>query len=289
MVRAAVSPRCGRPPVLGTRQSLLRVGRTVGWRTEKGVKLAIISDVHGNLEALETVLDDIAKRGIPLESTLSLGDMVGYGPNPRECLRKAMELKLTLMGNHEEALLYYPEDFNEKARQAIDWTKEQLNAPDQDRELNYKLWNFLDSMPRSAPLSRQATLVHASPRMPTREYVMPRDITNPDRMRAIFAHQKTPVCFCGHTHFPGVFSEKLTFQSPKELDNRYVVGKEMVLINVGSVGQPRDGDPRACYVTYDGETIEYHRLEYNLATTQKKIAQIEALPNFLAARLAKGR
>ncbi len=253
------------------------------------MKLAIISDIHGNIEALTAVLKDIEARGILDKDIVCLGDVVGYGPNPRECLKKAMDFRLTLMGNHEEALLFYPEDFNEKARQAIDWTKEQINSEAEGRDIKFELWNFLDSMARSAPLTKKITVVHASPRQPTREYVMPKDVEDEGRMKAIFGHQMTPLCFCGHTHFAGVFCEDITFQTPLQLGFTYEMDESKALINVGSVGQPRDGDPRSSYVTLEDGRIDFHRVEYDFTETQKKIAKIEALPNFLAARLAKGR
>jgi diadenosine tetraphosphatase ApaH/serine/threonine PP2A family protein phosphatase len=251
--------------------------------------IAIVSDIHGNLEALEAVLLDIEEKGLSDPDIYCLGDVIGYGPNPRECLQRAMGFRACLLGNHEEALLTHPDDFNEKARQAIDWTRDQLNDPEADREINYGFWNFLGSLPRSLALDERVHLVHASPRQPTREYVMPRDIKDVEKMKAIFAHQTTSVCFCGHTHYPGIFGEDLTFVSPHQDGNRFELDERRVLINVGSVGQPRDGDPRACYVTFEGSVLEYHRVPYDFVATQRKIARTEALPNFLAARLAKGR
>jgi diadenosine tetraphosphatase ApaH/serine/threonine PP2A family protein phosphatase len=251
------------------------------------VSIAIVSDIHANAEALEAVLEDIrAKR---ITDIYCLGDVVGYGPNPRECLLRATSFKKTLMGNHEEAVLYYADDFNDKARAAIEWTRAQLNAPDRPKDENYRLWNFLDSMERTAMLAEGAMIVHASPRMPTREYVLPKDAGNAAKMNALFGAQPVPLCFAGHTHFPGVFTEELRYISPTELEGEYRPDGTKALVNVGSVGQPRDGDPRASYVTFDGSKIRFQRVEYDVNTTMAKIRAIDALPEFLAGRLSRGR
>jgi len=251
------------------------------------VTIAIVSDIHANLEAFEAVLADIRSKKIG--EIYCLGDVVGYGPNPRECLLKAIPFKKTLMGNHEEAVLYYAEDFNDKARAAIEWTRAQLNAPERPKEENYELWNFLDSMERSAMLGEKAMLVHASPRMPTREYVLPKDVTNGPKMRALFEAQPVPLCFGGHTHVPGVFTEDPRFLSTEDLGGEYRLDGSKVLVNVGSVGQPRDGDPRAAYVTFDGARVRFQRVAYDVQSTVAKIRAIDALPEFLAGRLLKGR
>ena len=136
------------------------------------MQIAIISDIHANLESLEVVLADIKKKMI--RNIVCLGDIIGYGPNPRECLQALMDCKMVLMGNHEEAVLYYGEDFNPKAREAIDWTRDQLNLPDRPKEENYDLWNFLGVMEQIIEAD-DTMFVHASPRDPTKEYVTPDD------------------------------------------------------------------------------------------------------------------
>ncbi len=108
------------------------------------MQTAIISDIHGNLEALNAVLDHARSRRA--RRVVCLGDIIGYGPNPRECIEALMDIPICLMGNHEEAVMFYGEDFNPKAREAIEWTKDQLNSPDYDRTANYELWNFLGNM-----------------------------------------------------------------------------------------------------------------------------------------------
>jgi len=130
--------------------------------------------------------------------------------------------------------------------------------------------------------------VHGSPRDPTREYVMPRDAIDKKKMTDIFACLED-YCFCGHTHTPGIFTNA-GFTHPSDMFDLYMLGTdEKVLINVGSVGQPRDGDPRACFITFDGDTIVWRRIEYNIESTCKKIYAIQELDHFLADRLREGR
>ena len=206
--------------------------------------VALISDIHGNLEALEVVLDDIKAQGI--DEIFCLGDIIGYGPNPRECIDRVMEnCKITLLGNHDQGAMFDPDGFNIGAERAIFWTREQLESPS-DRANNEKRWEFLGMLPRS---HRQDPFlfVHGSPRNPLSEYIFPEDIYNHRKMERLFQLVEK-YCFQGHTHVPGVFTEGYQFYAPEEIDNEYTLGEGKVMINVGSVGQPRDGDPRACYV-----------------------------------------
>ena len=130
--------------------------------------------------------------------------------------------------------------------------------------------------------------VHGSPRDPTREYVMPRDASDRRKMDDIFSKLED-YCFCGHTHTPGVFT-KAGFTHPSDMFDLYMIGTdEKVLINVGSVGQPRDGDPRACFITFDGDTVVWRRVGYNVEDTCKRIYAIAGLDDFLADRLREGR
>ena len=251
------------------------------------MQIAIVSDIHANVEALEVVLADIRKKMI--KEIICLGDIIGYGPNPRECLQQLMNCKVVLMGNHEEAVLYYGEDFNPKAREAIDWTRDQLNLPDKPKEENYDLWNFLGIMEQLV-VTDEAMFVHASPRDPTKEYVTPEDTKkNPEKLQEIF-ERFDRICFIGHSHIAGVYTQELRYIDPKTIGNEYRIEEgRKALINTGAVGQPRDGDPRASYVTYDGRTVRFHRLEYDYNKTMEKIYKEDRLPNYLADRLAVGR
>jgi diadenosine tetraphosphatase ApaH/serine/threonine PP2A family protein phosphatase len=249
------------------------------------MKTAIISDLHGNLAAATAVFADIRRRMI--RDVVCLGDMIGYGPNPREVLDMCRDCRFVLMGNHEEAVMFYGEDFNEKARQALEWTKEQLNSTKYDRTENYELWNFLGSL-EEKHIDDGMYYVHGSPRVPTKEYMVPGDIRNREKMTEIF-EMISSLCFVGHSHIPGVYTDSMRFYSPDRLGGSYTHKEGKALINVGSVGQPRDGDPRCSYVTTDGKTVTFHRLEYDVEDTVKKIYATPGLPNYLADRLLVGR
>ncbi len=246
---------------------------------------AIISDIHGNLEALEAVLADI--RSKPVDEIYCLGDVVGYGPNPCECIDLVRELDVCLLGNHDQAALFDPEGFNAGAERAIFWTRSVLeNATDEHAS---ERWEFLGELERRAEADDGKTIfVHGSARNPLNEYVFPDDVFNQVKMEKIFA-QIPQYCFQGHTHIPGVFTEAHEFRAPEEIDYRWELGDTRVMVNVGSVGQPRDNDPRASYVTVDGNVLEFHRVEYDVDRTALKIYEIPDLDNFLGNRLREGR
>jgi predicted phosphodiesterase len=256
---------------------------------------AVLSDIHSNLEALTAVLADIRERGI--ETIYCLGDVVGYGPNPKECLDLIIEkTKWCVLGNHDYAVFYEPTNFNYGAEQASFWTREVLET-DEDREHSDKRWRFLGELPMRRTLETKlgtstATidLVHASPRRPVNEYIFPDDVyTNPAKVRLLFERVKH-ICFVGHTHMPGVFLDEPDFYLPDELGNVYpIIDDEKAIINIGSVGQPRDKDNRASYVYVNENEVHFVRVGYDLETTVKKIMAIEQLDKFHAERLRDGR
>jgi len=246
---------------------------------------AIISDIHSNLEALQAVLGDIA--GQKVEEVYCLGDVVGYGPNPRECVDLVMKCRVVLLGNHDQGAMFDPEGFNPPAERAIFWTRAQLEAAVDTRLDRERRWEFLSERPRTHR-EDGFLFVHGSARNPLNEYVFPEDIYNQRKMERIFALVEK-YCFQGHTHVPGIFTEDLAFHSPEEIDYLYHLDGRKTLCNVGSVGQPRDGDWRACYIMLDGETIRYRRVEYDIDTTIQKIYAIPDLENFLGDRLRDGR
>ena len=249
------------------------------------MKRAILSDIHGNLEALEAVLADVAAVGV--DSIYCLGDVVGYGPNPRECLDRVMQFNGWVLGNHDQGALFDPEGFSSGAERAIFWTRQQLeNSPDPP-ELNRRRWDFLLDMPRLKLASRYL-FVHGSARNPLNEYVFPEDVHNPRKMERIF-NLIPQYCFQGHTHVPGVFTAGGSFHRPNELGYRYRLGSERLMINVGSVGQPRDGDSRSCYVVLTDDEIEFRRVAYAVEQTVAKIYAIPELDNFLGDRLLEGK
>jgi predicted phosphodiesterase len=247
---------------------------------------ALISDVHSNLEALQAVLDDIRSQNV--EATYSLGDIVGYGPNPRECLELVMEhCTISLLGNHDQAVLWDPGEFNPTAEKAAYWTRNQLDAPIKSRDAAERRWEYLAERPLKHK-EKNFLFVHGSPRNPVNEYIFPEDIYNQRKMNAIFGLVER-WCFQGHTHNPGVFTDRLEFYAPDEIDFTFPLEERKTLINVGSVGQPRDRDPRACYVLFDGNTVRFRRVAYDVEKTIKKIKEIAELDNFLGDRLRDGR
>lgn len=246
---------------------------------------AIISDIHGNLEALEAVLAEINAQS-NIDDLFCLGDIVGYGPNPRECVDLVMErADVTILGNHDQAALFDPEGFNAGAERAIFWTRSTLESDRTD--VNERRWEFLGELPRMRR-EEDVLYVHGSARNPLNEYVFPEDIYNQRKMERIFA-LVDKYCFQGHTHIPGVFREDLSFLSPDEVDSQFEFGDAKTLINVGSVGQPRDGDNRAAYVLLDGTTVHFKRVSYDFEKTIAKIYPIQELDNFLGDRLRDGR
>lgn len=250
---------------------------------------AFISDIHGNTGALEAVFEDIRKRGVT--KVFCLGDVIGYGPEPRECLETVMEqCEICLLGNHEHGSMYYASDFNPKARAAIEWTKDQLNSKDFPREANFRLWNYISEMPESHRVG-EILLVHGSPRDPVREYLLPNDAKDEAKMTGCFAKMEDArVCFVGHSHVPGLYVEGEGFRAPDAVEGGYQLGDKKAIVNIGSVGQPRDGDVRASYVTFDekARVVEFHRCQYDVDATMTKLRQTE-LPEYLADRLGVGR
>jgi predicted phosphodiesterase len=249
------------------------------------VKRALISDIHSNLEALESVFADIRSQGIT--EVYCLGDLVGYGPNPCECIDLVMQCKVCLLGNHDQGALFDPEGFNSPAERAIFWTRMQLengNGSPTDRQ---KRWDFLGELPRNHQEDK-FLFVHGSARNPLNEYVFPEDIYNRRKLEKIFALIPR-YAFQGHTHVPGIFTEQFQFLSPEEINQEYCLGEEKVMINVGSVGQPRDGNPKSCYVVLEDNVLRFRRVEYPVEKTIAKIYSIPDLDNFLGDRLRDGR
>lgn len=262
--------------------NVLHVKGAIPSGTRSALK-AIISDIHGNLEALEAVLADIKQQQIT--EIYCLGDVVGYGPNPRECIDLVMKCQLCLLGNHDQGALFDPEGFNPGAERAIFWTRDQLEKGDPIK--NEERWAFLGELPRTHREGKHL-FVHGSARNPLNEYVFPEDIYNQRKMERIFALVEQ-YCFQGHTHVPGVFTASLKFFRPEDVNMEYKLTDEKVLVNVGSVGQPRNNDPRSSYVVVDGDRLFFQRVQYDVEKTIKKIYAIPELDNFLGDRLRDGR
>jgi predicted phosphodiesterase len=250
------------------------------------MKIAVIADVHANLVALESVLDHIREQGV--DTIWCLGDIIGYGPDPRACMQAAGRFAVNILGDHEEAVCLGAIGFNPMTRIAIDWTRGQLNLDTKPQEENRDLWNFLGRMEKQVSHG-PFLLVHASPREPTREYLFKQDCRDPKKMDEVFscrADVDWRVCLAGHSHQSGVFvqGDPCVFLAPAECGQEYRHAglKHRILVSVGSVGQPRDGDWRASYVTVDDEMIHFHRVEYDQRRTIERYEEVPELPARLA-------
>jgi len=251
-----------------------------------GERVAIISDIHANLEALEAVLADIDEQGVG--EVLCLGDVVGYGMDAEGCIDLVQKrCSLCLCGNHDWAVVNSALGFNQMARQAVDITRKRL-APGRWRPwVSKRRWQFLEELPHTHTRNKWL-LVHGSPRDPVTEYIFPEDTeVDPDKMAEIFGKFEE-VCFVGHTHLPGVFAEGMAFLGPTEFGGRMPLGKAKMVVNVGSVGQPRDGDVRACYVQIEDDQVVYRRVPYDVQKTMERI-RASRLDALCAERLALGR
>ena len=244
------------------------------------MRIGIISDIHANDVALETVLQAIG----PVDHLWCLGDVVGYGPNPNETVTRLQQqpaLEICLTGNHDVAALGKIDlaDFNPEARQAALWTREQLSAETE---------RWLSERPEKVVRDAEFTLAHGSPRQPVWEY-----ITSTSVARANFGLFSTPVCFVGHTHVPAIYYTDgvgiVRLQSPSDHETLNLRDGRRFIINPGSVGQPRDNDPRAAYAVLDADQglLTFHRIPYDIELTQQRMADV-GLPARLILRLNYG-
>ncbi len=247
--------------------------------------IAVISDVHGNLEALEAVLACID--GLAVDAVYSLGDAVGYGPDPEACLRvTASRCRVRLMGNHEYAVLHtnLGFTFNPVAQKALEWTR--------GRVRDARLLDLISGL-QPHRQEGEALFVHGSARDALEEYVTESDSRGYsvfDEMVESLEKDFTSfrLCFVGHNHRPFLATTE-GFLHPHEGQMEFrVPPEEKLYVSVGSVDQPRDRDPRACFVTFDGARVVYHRVPYDHAATSAKIRE-RGLPGYLAERIAVGR
>ncbi len=240
---------------------------------------ALISDVHGNLEALIATMKDI-KDHTAAESIAFLGDAVGYGANPNEVLAIInAECEIKLMGNHDYSALGLLDsaDFNPYAQQAIAFTTAVLDSEAISALASFKMVAEVENM----------QLVHATPEEPAAwKYCL--SIHDAERQ---FNHFTKRICCLGHSHKPIVYGHTFAGETYAIRPEQVQLEKESrYIVNTGSVGQPRDGDPRSCYVLYDSaaDTLNYRRVSYDVATAQAKM-QAAKLPEFLIERLSSGK
>ena len=250
---------------------------------------AIISDVHSNMEALRVVMEDIAKQGV--EEVVCLGDIVGYGPDPEESIDVVEEkCRFCLSGNHDYAVLTRAERFNPLAEEAVEYTRNVLKPGLLRGGRKRARWTYLEEHPTRIQ-EEDILYVHGSPRDDRNEYILESDIAfgNREKIREIF--ELTPrLLFVGHSHVPGIIEPDSSFWHPEDNGAAFDLhagGK--YLINVGSVGQPRDNDNRSCYVLFDGNRVIYRCLEYDFRATMKKMEQVGPISTEAAGRLEFGR
>ncbi len=255
--------------------------------------IAVISDIHADSDALEAVLERLDSLGV--ESIVCLGDMMGYGPEPVPCMDAVRSrCDVTVCGNHDFAVIYGANDFSSPAQTSLERHRRSIlprpGVPGDDQE-RMERWEFLKGLPYRY-VRGDWLFVHGSPRNPVIEYLRRMDVRL--GMREKFAENFALIewlAFVGHTHQPGVVTPDMKFLVPQDLDGVYVPQRHhKAIINVGSVGQPRDGDWRACFVTVDDDgTVRYHRVEYDVDRAASKVAEAGGIGGALAERLRRGK
>lgn len=244
------------------------------------MRYAILSDIHSNLTAFQSVIQDIDSRG-GIDELWCLGDTIGYGPDPGSCIDLLRQYNtVCVAGNHDLGSIGKIDiaDFNSDAAVTCRWTGNNITQEQKE---------FLANLPLTIQKG-QFTLAHGSPREPVWEYLL-----TANRAYVSFGYFDTTYCLVGHSHVPVVFKYKegesnCSFSEP--ISEAVVhLGTERLIINPGSVGQPRDGDPRASYIIYNSaeSTITYHRVPYDISAVQKKMVDLR-FPSMLAARLTYG-
>jgi predicted phosphodiesterase len=244
------------------------------------MRIAMISDIHANVEALEAAMTHIDSQGV--DEIICLGDVVGYGANPNECFAIVNKrCSQTLLGNHDAAAIgaLSTQYFNIHAKIAIEWTAEHLSETTR---------SLIEKLPLTK-IDSDITFVHATPYEPKMWYY----ITSLEEAAFNFQFFNTTHCFVGHTHIPMIIvlneKKEVYVHQGDSIDYGALKGSRF-LINIGSIGQPRDRNPKSCYGIIDTEktTFSYQRVEYNISKTQEKMKKIK-MPEFLITRLAEGR
>jgi diadenosine tetraphosphatase ApaH/serine/threonine PP2A family protein phosphatase len=252
--------------------------------------IGLISDIHANREALAVVLRELL--AMDLEKIICLGDIVGYGPDPRWCVDAVRSsCEVVLCGNHEYGLIYGSTEFSDGADSTLTYHRNLLMPrPGQDSsQARRERWEFLKTLPHRHSENGRL-FVHGSPRNPIREYMRERDCKYEmeKKLTENFALVDR-LAFVGHTHRPGVITDEFEFLHPEQFDDLYECPEgRKAIINVGSVGQPRHGDTRACYGIIDGYRVTFRRVEYEVDKVARRIEQSGLDPR-MAERLRRGR
>ncbi len=242
------------------------------------MRYGFFSDVHANLEALKACILDF--RAEKIDKLFFLGDAVGFGPNPDECIKLIDEIsEIELMGNHDYAALGLMETeyFNQYAAESMGWTKDSLSDKSIEIMSDFELMHQIDDI----------YMVHSSPRDPENWHY----ILDMDDAKENFNFFEQKICLVGHTHRPYIVYKCQTEAAALSKQTDEILKDDCrYLINIGSVGQPRDGDPRSCYLIYDTDTktVKLQRVDYNVKNTQNDMVKL-GLPDYLIERLTTGR
>jgi predicted phosphodiesterase len=242
------------------------------------MRTAVLSDIHANLEALGAVLSHAKTQEV--DDYVCLGDVVGYGASPNECIEILQSLSCpSLLGNHDAAVLNIPNNMNQDGRQVINWTRAHLSSV----SLAY-LRKMEDVIHRG-----KVTYCHSNPYRPRNWYY----VSEKTYITSSFSRSKAKILFVGHTHVPLAITRRNFFcvylRSPEHATVVPIAERNRQIFNSGSIGQPRDGDPRASYLIYDSlnSRIEFYRISYNIGRAAEKIIQA-GLPEVFAQRLFSG-
>lgn len=247
---------------------------------------AIISDVHGNLAALEAVLD-VIRQGRN-SRVLCLGNVVGYGPDSADCVRHSADWDITVAGDWDRAMLDHdPREWPASLNRHIAFVREQIGAAADASALRERLGLY-----RSCFEEADGLYVHGTPGN-LRGWVFPEDVYCPEKLGRIADQFDGPALFCGGTHLPGVFrlagGAGWEFHAPRPGDSYRLTDATKIIVTVGSVGQPRDGDPRASFVIRDGDQIQFVRVPYDIRRTIHRIRSLQGIDPIHGDRLLEGR
>ncbi len=240
------------------------------------MRYALISDVHANFEALQSVLADIKKEGI--KEIIFLGDAVGYGPDPEECLHiLSLQCKILITGNHDSAVIGLTDIglFNFYARRAIEWSIERISD---DKIGILKKFKISEKV-----YEKDIFLVHSTPKEPEKWSYL----HSFEDAQINFDFFDAKICFLGHTHSPFIIERKSSGELALHSNEIWLSDTSRYIVNVGSVGQPRDRDSRSCYCIFDDGFIYFRRIEYDIKKTQYKMVRY-GLPQYLINRLTYG-
>jgi predicted phosphodiesterase len=249
-------------------------------------RFAVVSDIHSNLDALLAVLDDFDEAQV--EKVYCLGDLVGYGAHPLEVIDIAMQdFEWVLRGNHDDAVTYkIPKYFNQTAAQAVYWTRDRLKPKKYSRPHAVERWEFMRKKLRDKEVVGDMAFGHGT----LDSYFKYVDSAKHAAQVFESMSNKTKILFIGHTHIPGVWEKTPTGMNYYKFsdENLPQLRNNPLIINVGSIGQPRDGDTRACYLVVEGDSIFYRRVSYDLDMAVKAVHRRVGLPNECGNRLRFG-